>query len=91
MEISTFLTYAPDKRREAIKMTKPEVDSVIFLKSFIQKEVVNSSLIKNEQKTFLNINPLFANHRLLLFANLIEISSRIFKLFVSKHNKTFKA
>ena len=75
---STLMMYASDRMREAFLTIIPQkTDSVLFFKSFISSTPINTPRIKNNQKNFYDINPMSANHPLLIFTNLLEISSRI--------------
>ena len=77
-KISSSLVYAPDRTKEAFSMIMSnQLDSVLFFKSFISSQIINSSKIKEGQKKIYGINSLPANHPLLLFTSLIEMSSRI--------------
>ena len=72
------MTYASDRMKEAFLSIIPQkTESALFFKSFISSTLINTSRINNNQKNFYDINPMSANHPLLIFTNLLEISSRI--------------
>ena len=87
-KISSLLVYSPDITKEAISMIMShQVDSVLFYKSFISSQIINSSRIKERQKTFYDINPLSS-------VTIYEFNRDIFKnlrqLFVFEDNKTLQ-
>ena len=87
-KISSLLVYSPDITKEAISMIMShQVDSVLFYKSFISSQIINSSRIKERQKTFYDINPLSS-------VTIYEFNRNIFQnlrqLFVFEDNKTLQ-
>ena len=60
-----------------LTITPQKTESVLLFKAFISSALINSSRLKNNQKNVYDINPMSANHPLLIFANLIETSPRI--------------
>ena len=75
---STLMTYASDRMKEAfLTIIRQKTESFLFFKSFISSTLINTSRLKNNQKNFYDINPMSANHPLLIFTNLLEISSGI--------------
>ena len=72
------MMYASGRMKEAFLTIIPQkTEPVLFFKSFISSTLINTSAIKNNQKSFYDINPISAKHPLLTFTNLLEISSRI--------------
>ena len=57
-KVSSLLVYAPDRTKEAFAIIMfHQLDSVLFFKSFISSQIINSSRIKEGPKTFYDINP----------------------------------
>ena len=55
---SSLLVYTPDRTKEVFSMIMShQLDSVLFFKYFISSQIINSSRIKEGQKTFYDINP----------------------------------
>ena len=87
-KISSLLVYSPDITKEAISMIMShQVDSVLFYKSFISSQIINSSRIKELQKTFYDINPLSS---VTIYEFNRDIFQNLRQLFVFEDNKTLQ-
>ena len=87
-KISSLLVYSPDITKEAISMIMShQVDSVLFYKSFISSQIINSSRIKERQKTFYDINPLSS---VTIYEFNRDIFQNLRQLFVFEDNKTLQ-